>query len=45
MAQFNETVLTEKGLSLLTKAQMGATLKFTRVAVGDGNLFTGDLKI
>ncbi len=44
MAQFNETVLTEKGLSLLTKAQMGAPLKFTRVAIGDGNLFSGDLK-
>ncbi|WP_438770069.1 phage tail-collar fiber domain-containing protein [Brevibacillus sp. JB24b] len=44
MAQFNNPVLTEKGLSLLTKAQMGTPLTFTRVAVGDGNLFSSDLK-
>ncbi|QQE75731.1 phage tail protein [Brevibacillus composti] len=36
MGQYNGAVLTEKGLQLQTKAQMGARLQFTRIAIGDG---------
>ncbi|MDR7318926.1 phage tail protein [Brevibacillus nitrificans] len=37
MGQFNATILTEKGLSLQMKAQMGiARLQFTRIGIGDG---------
>ncbi|MCY9764921.1 phage tail protein, partial [Paenibacillus alvei] len=31
-------LLTKKGLALLTKAQAGKQLKYTRVGIGDGNL-------
>lgn len=38
MAGSNGTVLTDKGLRLLTKAQTGVPINFTRVAIGDGFL-------
>lgn len=36
MSNFSKFYLTKKGIDLQTKLQVGATLKFTRVAVGDG---------
>lgn len=36
MSNFSKFYLTKKGIDLQTKLQSGATLKFTRVAVGDG---------
>lgn len=36
MADFNGVSLTRLGSNLLAKAQTGATLTFTRIAVGDG---------
>ncbi|MBF0195460.1 MAG: phage tail protein [Magnetococcales bacterium] len=36
MSEFSGVVLTTLGLNLLAKAQTGASLNFTRVAVGDG---------
>jgi len=38
MANFTGTILTRAGRNLLAKAQTGATLTFTRVALGDGIL-------
>lgn len=38
MSAFGGLVLTNKGKSLQAKAQIGATLNFTRVAAGDGEL-------
>jgi len=35
---FGQTVLTEKGLALQTKAQTGTPLNFTRIAIGDGHV-------
>ncbi|MBF0444381.1 MAG: phage tail protein [Magnetococcales bacterium] len=37
MSEFNGVILTTLGLNLLAKAQTGAPLDFTRIAVGDGN--------
>ncbi len=38
MARFKKAVITEKGLALVTKAQMGSTtLKFTKIATGAGS--------
>ena len=38
MALFKKAVITEKGLALITKVQMGATtLKFIKLATGDGS--------
>lgn len=34
---FGGMILTNKGREVLTRAQLGATLKFTGVAIGDGN--------
>ena len=43
MAQFNGSVLTNDGLALQLKAQMGlARIQFTRIGIGDGYA-TGDL--
>lgn len=36
MADFKGTVLTQKGRNLLSKAQTGATLTFTKIKIGDG---------
>lgn len=36
MADFNGTVLTDKGRNLLSKSLTGTTLQFTKVALGDG---------
>lgn len=36
MSNFSKFYLTKKGIDLQSKLQVGATLKFTRVAVGDG---------
>lgn len=36
MSNFSKFYLTRKGIDLQTKLQSGSTLKFTRVAVGDG---------
>ena len=41
MAQFNGMTLTAAGLQLETKAQTGIELKFSRAALGDGSLGTG----
>jgi len=42
MAQWNGTVVTAKGMQLLSKVLAGlTTLKFTRVAAGDGQLTSG----
>lgn len=44
---YSKAIMTQKGLTLLAKAQGGAQLNFTRVAIGDGvtlsnwNLLTG----
>lgn len=38
MARFKKAVITEKGLALVTKVQMGSTtLKFTKIATGAGS--------
>ncbi|GEB35318.1 phage tail protein [Brevibacillus parabrevis] len=45
MGQFNGSVLTEDGLSLLSRAQIGAaSIQFTRVGIGDG-FPSGDLRL
>ena len=36
MADFNGTILTDKGRNLLSKALTGTELKFTKVSLGDG---------
>jgi len=36
MADFRGTILTQKGINLLAKAQTGATLTFTKIKLGDG---------
>ena len=36
MADFNGTILTDKGRNLLSKALTGTTLQFTKVSIGDG---------
>ena len=36
MADFNGTILTDKGRNLLAKALTGTELKFTKVSLGDG---------
>jgi len=36
MANFEGTVLTKKGINLIAKALMGATIEFTKVQLGDG---------
>jgi hypothetical protein len=41
MADFTGTVLTQKGRNLLSKAQTGATLTFTKIKIGDGTWATG----
>ena len=41
MADFRGTILTQKGLNLLAKAQAGATLTFTKIKLGDGLWATG----
>ncbi|TVX93057.1 phage tail protein [Paenibacillus agilis] len=41
MAGFGGLQFTAKGLNLLAKAQTGVQLKFTRVAIGDGQLANG----
>lgn len=42
MAQFNNTILTDRGFALQNKVEAGLTaLNFTRCAVGDGMLPTG----
>lgn len=41
MAQFNQIIITNDGLELLTKAQTGTALQFSRMAVGDGVLVPG----
>lgn len=42
MANFNSMVLTNKGQVLYAKAQAGATINFTKLAVGTGNIGTTD---
>ncbi|TGV24149.1 hypothetical protein EN829_044655 [Mesorhizobium sp. M00.F.Ca.ET.186.01.1.1] len=45
MGQFNGSVLTEDGLSLLTRARIGAaSIQFTRIGIGDG-FPSGDLRL
>jgi hypothetical protein len=41
MADFTGTMLTVKGRNLLSKAQTGATLTFTKIKIGDGTWATG----
>jgi hypothetical protein len=41
MADFTGTLLTQKGRNLLSKAQTGATLTFTKIKIGDGTWATG----
>jgi hypothetical protein len=36
MANFGGTILTQKGINLITKALTGATIEFTRIQFGDG---------
>ncbi len=43
MSDFKKSVITSKGLALLAKAQAGATINFTKVAIGDG-AYSGDLE-
>ncbi|BBB91066.1 MAG TPA: hypothetical protein PKA28_10890 [Methylomusa anaerophila] len=43
MAQYNGMSLTAVGLQLETKAQTGVPIHFTRVALGDGQLQSGQL--
>ncbi|WP_052339158.1 glycosyl hydrolase family 28-related protein [Gorillibacterium massiliense] len=38
MAAFNGLSITSKGVSVQSKAQAGSALKFTRIAIGDGQL-------
>jgi len=38
MAAFGGLIITSRGLALQAKAQAGATLNYSRIAVGDGNL-------
>jgi hypothetical protein len=44
LAEFLGSVITNLGLQLQTKAQMGTTLTFTRVAIGDGYATKEQLK-
>jgi len=36
MADFEGTILTKKGINLITKALTGATIEFTKIQLGDG---------
>lgn len=41
MGQFNAMKLTNKGLALFNKVQLGTQLQLTKVAIGDGSLSAG----
>ena len=46
MARFKKAVITEKGLSLVTKVQTGSTtLKFTKIETGSGNYGDEDVSM
>lgn len=36
LAQFYKSIITKKGLNLITKSQTGARIQYTRIATGDG---------
>jgi len=38
LAQFNGMVLTDRGLELQTKGQLGTAIRFTRIGIGDGHV-------
>lgn len=43
MSAFGGLLLTNRGKTLLSKAQTGVTLQYTRIALGDGRLGTGSI--